>query len=199
MDEGPGDDTRAGEVARLLAAIEAGDRQATEQLLPLVYDELRGLARRRLAAEPPGQTLQATALVHEAYLRLVGAKAEDAQWDGRGHFFGAAAEAMRRILVERARRRGRLKHGGGRKRVSLHESAVVGDDAEVDLVALDQALRRLQEEDARKGNVVLLRYFGGLTIEETADALGISPATVKTDWTFARSWLHRELAETEAT
>lgn len=188
---------RAGEVTRILAAAQRGDAHAAEALLPVVYAELRELARHRMAAERPGQTIQATALVHEAYLRLVGDDpARAAAWDDRGHFFAAAAEAMRRILVERARRKGRQRHGGGRRRVDLDEAAVVADDPAEDLVALDAALEALEAYDERKFRVVLLRRFAGLSIEATAAALGVSPATVKTDWSFARAWLHRKLEET---
>lgn len=167
------------------------DRGA-EELLPLVYDELLALAKRRMANEPPGQTLQATALVHEAWLRLAGPDPE--RWANRSHFFAAAATAMRRILVERARAKLGPRRGGDRARVELCESAVIGEeDAGPDHVALDEALERLERLEPRKGRVVLLRYFAGLTIEQTAEALGIAPATVKADWSFARAWLHREL------
>jgi RNA polymerase sigma factor (TIGR02999 family) len=187
-------------VTRLLSAIERGEPHAAEELLPIVYEELRSLARRRMAAESPGQTLQATALVHEAYLRLIGdATTNAAGWDNRGHFFAAAATAMRRILVERARRRRRLKRGGDRARIDLDEGKLLGTDQTVDLIELDDALQRLERYDERKCRVVMLRYFAGLTIEETAEALGVSPATVKNDWTYARAWLHRELSdETES-
>lgn len=165
-----------------------------EELLPLVYDELLTLAKRRMANEPTGQTLQATALVHEAWLRLAGSDPDAARWANRSHFFAAAATAMRRILVDRARAKLGPRRGGGRGRVELRESAVIGgEDAGPDHVALDAALERLERLEPRKGRVVLLRYFAGLTIEETAEALGISPATVKADWSFARAWLHREL------
>lgn len=180
-------------VTRLLEAAAGGEPRAAEELLPLLYDELHRLARQRMAAEPAGQTLQATALVHEAWLRLVGPAGEDARWSGRGHFFGAAALAMRRILVERARGRARLRHGGALRRVELTESLAVGDEETLDLLALDAALARLEELDARKAEVVSLRFFAGLTVEDTALALGVSPGTVKNDWAFARAWLHREL------
>lgn len=193
----------AHEVTRVLKAVGEGDEKASEQLLDLLYDELRGLARARLAREPgggAGMTLQATALVHEAYLRVIKPPADDPQappqWDNRGHFFGAAALAMRRILVERARHQRRLKHGGERQRVELDEhiapAAPEGETA-TDLIALDEALTKLEALDARKAKVVSLRFFAGLSIEETAAALDVSPATVKNDWTFARAWLHREL------
>lgn len=181
------------EVTLLLNAAGAGDPKASAELLPLVYEELRRLARARLGAEAPGQTLQPTALVHEAYIRLVGDV--DLQWNSRGHFFGAAALAMRRILVERARHRKRMKHGGGRRRVELREDAMVSEPAPDDLLALDDALDKLAALDERKSRVVMLRYFAGLSIEETAAALEVSPATVKADWAFSRAWLHRALAD----
>lgn len=193
----------AHEVTLALDAVRRGDARAAEQLLEAVYDQLRDLARARMAREPragAGMTLDPTALVHEAYLRLLGPENVDRpkqQWDGRGHFFAAAALAMRRILVERARHRGRRRHGGGRDRVELAEDLVASPDPEADgtdLVALDEALRKLEQLDARKAEVVSLRYFAGLTVEETAAALDVSPATVKNDWAFARAWLHRELS-----
>ena len=183
------------EVTQLLAAICEGDSKASARLLPLVYDELRKLAKARMAHEPAGQTLQPTALVHEAYLRLVGDN--DVTWDNRGHFFAAAALAMRRILVERARSRNRIKRGGGRARVELTDAALVTEPPDHDLLVLDEALARLEKFDKRKADVVMLRYFAGLSIEETAAALGVSPATVKNEWTFARAWLHREVARAE--
>jgi RNA polymerase sigma factor (TIGR02999 family) len=185
----------AAQVTRLLEAAARGEARAAEELLPLVYEELRTLARRRLAEEPPGHTLQATALVHEAWLRLVGpeGEGEGEPWNGRGHFFGAAARAMRRILVERARRRAGLRHGGALKRVELTENVAVGDEESLDLLALDAALVRLEALEARKAEVVGLRFFAGLSVEEAARALDVSPGTVKNDWNFARAWLHREL------
>ena len=179
-------------VTQLLAAIGKGDRRASDDLLPLLYGELRELARVKLMREPPGNTLQATALVHEAYLRLLGG--DEPGWDSRGHFFAAAAEAMRRILIERARRVGRKKHGGDHRRVELSEGARVSGGQDVDVLALDEALQRFEGLDERKADVVKLRYFAGLSIAETAQALDISPATVKSDWYFARAWLHRALA-----
>jgi RNA polymerase sigma factor (TIGR02999 family) len=181
------------DVTRILAAIERGDVRAVDELLPLVYQELRQLAAQRLGKEAPGQTLQATALVHEAYLRLVGSEGQN--WSGRGHFFSAAAEAMRRILVENARRKQSRKHGGGRKRVQLDEAVVMKDDdgpAE-DLIALDEALEKLSEKDKVKADVVKLRYFAGLTIEQTAEILDISATTAKRYWAYARAWLVREI------
>ncbi len=182
------------EVSRLLDAAAAGDRRAAADLLPLVYDELRRLAAARMAAEAPGQTLDATALVHEAYLRLVG-PADDGRWDGRGHFFAAAAEAMRRILVEAARRKQAGKYGGGKVRVALEAVDGVADPAGPDdrLVALDSALTRLGREEPEVAEVVNLRYFAGLTIEQAAAALGVSVRTANRHWAFAKAWLYREL------
>jgi RNA polymerase sigma factor (TIGR02999 family) len=180
------------EVTLLLAAIEQGDPHAANQLLPLVYEELRRLAGQRLAQEKPGQTLQPTALVHEAYLRLVGADPE-ARWDSRGHFFAAAAEAMRRILVENARRKRTLKRGGDRARQDIDEAQLIAPEPQEDLLALDEALTKLAARDPVKAELVQLRYFGGLTIEEAARALGISTTTAERYWTYARAWLHREI------
>ncbi|WP_165250376.1 ECF-type sigma factor [Paludisphaera soli] len=177
------------DVTRILSAIEHGDPHAADRLLPLVYDELRKLAARRLAHEKPGQTLQATALVHDAYLRLVGA--DDPGWDSRGHFFAAAAEAMRRILVDNARRKRTTKHGGGHRRRDLDEVEIAAGEPTDDLLALDEALARLAAEDPQKAELVKLRYFAGLTIEEAAQALGISAATAKRYWAYARAWLFR--------
>lgn len=181
------------DVTLLLAKVSEGDSRAAAELLPLVYDELRRLARSRMANEAAGQTLQPTALVHEAYLRLLGGA--DLKWDGRGHFFGAAALAMRRILVERARARGRIKRGGGAARVPLEDEALAAEPPPESLLALDEALDRLTAYDKRKADVVMMRYFAGLSIEETAAALGVSAATVKNEWTFARAWLHREISK----
>jgi RNA polymerase sigma factor (TIGR02999 family) len=167
---------------------------SSEELLPLVYDELRRLARARIAREPAGLTLQPTALVHEAYLRLVGPEGDEVRWDRRGHFFAAAALAMRRILVERARHYKRIKHGSGQQRVELNADQVAIDPATTDLVAIDEALDQLAAYDARKAQVVMLRYFAGLTVEETAQAMDLSPATIKNEWMLARAWLHRALA-----
>jgi RNA polymerase sigma factor (TIGR02999 family) len=180
------------EVTRVLSAIKGGDPQAAEQLLPLVYEELRKLAAQKLAQEKPGQTLQATALVHEAYLRLV--DVEKAQhWDSRGHFFAAAAEAMRRILIEQARRKQSRCRGGGMRRVELDEGALLAaeeDHAADDLLALDEALQQLESEDPLKARLVKLRYFAGLSLQEAAAALGISVASAKRYWIYARSWLY---------
>ncbi len=168
---------------------------SSDDLLPQVYDELRRLARARLAREAPGLTLQPTALVHEAYLRLAGDGVER-RWDRRGHFFAAAAISMRRILVERARRTQRVKHGGGQVQVELDpESPAAGADLH-DILAIDEALSELERLDPRKAQVVMLRYFAGLTVEETAEAMALSPATVKNEWAFARVWLHRVLGPT---
>jgi RNA polymerase sigma factor (TIGR02999 family) len=182
------------EVTQILSAIEQGDPHAAEQLLPLVYSELRRLAAQRLAQEKPGQTLQATALVHDAYLRLVGG--EGAQhWNSRGHFFAAAAEAMRRILVEQARHKGRVKHGGQRRRVDLDSACSVTDPPSLDLLALDDALSKLAAIEPAKADLVKLRFFAGLTMPEAAAALEISLATAERHWTFARSWLYAELTD----
>jgi RNA polymerase sigma factor (TIGR02999 family) len=182
------------DVTRILSAIEQGDRHAAEQLLPLVYEELRRLAAQRLAQEKPGQTLQATALVHEAYLRLVNV-ATVPQWKSRGHFFAAAGLAMRRILVEQARRKRRVRHGGGRQRLDLNEALGVAEPVEQDWLALDEALQRLEQADPVAARLVNLRYFAGLTIAEAAQALGISLRTAERNWTYARTWLHRALSE----
>jgi len=180
------------DVTQLLAAVSEGDSRAAEELLPLVYAELQKLARSFMANEGRGHTLQPTALVHEAYIRLVGDA--DVLWQNRGHFFVAAATAMRRILIDRARHRGRLKRGGNRDRVPLADDALTVEPPSADLLALEEALQRLEKTDVRKGHVVMLRYFAGLSVDETAAALGISPATVKNEWAFARAWLHRELS-----
>ena len=180
------------DVTRILSAIEHGDPKAAEQLLPLVYDELRKLAEHRLAHEKPGQTLQATALVHEAYLRLVDAR-QGEHWNSRGHFFAAAAEAMRRILVEHARRKHRLKHGGGRARVVLDPALIAAPAASEDLLALDEALNKLAEHDPPVAELVKLRYFAGLTNRQAAAALGIAPRTADLHWSYARAWLLAEL------
>jgi len=173
------------DVTRLLESAAAGDRQAAADLFPLVYDELRKFAAARMAEERPGQTLQPTALVHEAYLRLVG----DQRFDGRGHFFAAAAEAMRRILVEAARRKGRVKRGGDQKRVGLGDYQVTAGSPAEDILAVDEALTRLAAEDPEAARVVQLHFFAGLSVEEAAEALGISRATAYRQWNFARAWL----------
>ena len=182
------------DVTRILSAIQQGNPHAAQQLLPLVYEELRKLAAQKLAQEKPGQTLEATALVHKAYLRLVDTdKAQ--QWNSRGHFFAAAAEAMRRILVESARRKNRLKHGRQLQRVDLDSGCLVSATPSLDLLALDEALSRLAEAEPAKAELVKLRFFAGLTMPEAAAALDISLATAERYWTFAKSWLYAELSD----
>jgi RNA polymerase sigma factor (TIGR02999 family) len=182
------------DVTRILSAIEQGDAAASEQLLPLVYAELRRLAAQRLEHEKPGQTLQATGLVHEAYLRLV--DVEKVQpWNSRGHFFAAAAEAMRRILVENARRKGSLKHGGQRHRVDLDSACSTTEPPSLDFLALDEALSKLAASEPAKADLVKLRFFAGLKMPEAAAAMGISLATAERHWTFARAWLYAELTD----
>jgi RNA polymerase sigma factor (TIGR02999 family) len=188
------------EVTRILSAIEQGDAQAAERLLPLVYEELRRLAAQKLAQEKPGQTLEATALVHEAYIRLVQSPQREhgtsqEPWTGRGHFFAAAAEAMRRILIEQARRKRRSKHGGGRQRVDLDEALLVAPAPSDDLLSLSDALDRLEAADSPAARLVKLRYFAGLTMPEAARALGMTLRTAERNWTYARTWLHRELSQ----
>lgn len=184
------------DITRVLSGIEQGDPHAAAQLLPLVYDELRKLAAQKLGRESPGQTLQATALVHEAYLRLVGDGAEP-HWNSRGHFFAAAAEAMRRILVESARRKNRLKHGGELERVDLDSGCLASPSPSLDILALDEALSRLAETEPAKAELVKLRFFAGLTMPEAAATLSVSLATAERYWTFAKSWLYAELADDE--
>jgi RNA polymerase sigma factor (TIGR02999 family) len=182
------------DVTRILNAVEHGDAKAADELLPLVYEELRKLAAHRMGNEAPGQTLQPTALVHEAWLRLVGS--ENPKFEGRAHFFGAAAEAMRRILIDRARRKKAARHGGGQQRVNLEEvdvSAVTEDDR---LLAINDALDKFAAQDKFKADLVKLRYFAGLTIEEAARTLGISEPTAKRYWTYARAWLYNEIKRT---
>jgi RNA polymerase sigma factor (TIGR02999 family) len=180
------------DVTRVLSAIEQGDPQASEQLLPLVYDELRRLAAQKMAREAPGQTLEATALVHEAYLRLVDtAKAQ--HWNSRGHFFAAAAEAMRRILVERARHKRSLKAGGERRRQELADIELTAAEPGLDVLALHEALVKLEGQAPRKAALVKLRFFAGLTIEEAAQALGVATSTAIKDWSYARCWLYAEM------
>ncbi|MCH7701252.1 MAG: sigma-70 family RNA polymerase sigma factor [Planctomycetes bacterium] len=181
------------EVTRILTAIEDGDARAADELLPIVYQELRRLAAQRLSHEPPGQTLQPTALVHEAYIRLVGA--EDHNWDNRAHFFYAAAEAMRRILIDRARQKQRLKHGGGRQRFDLNEADLMSELPSDDLIALEESLTKLANEDKVKADLVKLRYFAGLTVEQASEILGISRATADRYWAYARAWLHHEITK----
>lgn len=180
------------EVTRILSQIESGDPSSAEQLLPLVYEELRKLAAAKLAQEKPGQTLQATALVHEAYLRLLGNEKRD--WQGRGHFFAAAGEAMRRVLVEHARRRNAAKRGGDVKREELHESAIEAPRPVEELLAVDEVLDQLADVDPLAANLVKLRFFAGLKTREAAAALGISVRSAHDVWTYARSWLHQRIS-----
>jgi RNA polymerase sigma factor (TIGR02999 family) len=197
------------EVTQILARIESGDPQAAEKLLPLVYDELRKLAKAKLAHEKPGQTLEATALVHEAYLRLVGPAGQtepdgtkaplgsrDVQWDSRGHFFAAAAEAMRRILVDNARRKASLKRGGSAERVDLDELAVKADSEIDDILSVDEALEKFAQTDPQAAELVKLRYFAGLTTEQAAEVLGMSARSAYYTWTYARAWLRRAMQGT---
>jgi RNA polymerase sigma factor (TIGR02999 family) len=184
------------DVTLVLAALTQGDPSAPEQLLPLVYDELRKLAAQKLRQEAPGQTLDATALVHEAYLRLVGAE-KGQNWDGRGHFFAACAEAMRRILIDRARSKQSQRHGGGLQRQDVEQVEIVAAEPDLDLLALDEALERLEKVDPLKARLVKLRYFAGLTAPQAAEALGISPTTADRYWAYARAWLHAEIRRGE--
>ncbi|MHC4536183.1 MAG: sigma-70 family RNA polymerase sigma factor [Planctomycetota bacterium] len=184
------------DVTRILKAIEQGDFQATDDLLPVVYEELRILAAQKLSQERPGQTLQATALVHEAYIRLVGDESQ--KWDGSGHFFTAAAEAMRRILVENARRKQRLKHGGGHRRIGLDVDLPLVETSD-DLIALDEALDKFSEKDKIKADLVKLRFFAGLTGQQAAKVLDISQNTADRYWAYARSWLHLEITKSDRT
>jgi RNA polymerase sigma factor (TIGR02999 family) len=179
------------EVTRILNAIEQGDAKAADELLPLVYEELRRLAGLKMSQELPGQTLQATALVHEAYIRLVGT--ENQNWSSRGHFFAAATEAMRRILIENARRKQRRKRGGGYQRVDLDDADITIEDPSTNIIALDEALAKLAEEDSIKADLVKLRYFAGLTIEQAAKILEISKATAERYWSYARAFLFHEI------
>lgn len=185
------------DVTQILAKIEVGDSNATEQLLPLVYDELRRLAAQKLYKERPGQSIQATVLVHEAYLRLV--DVEKAQhWDSRGHFFAAAAEAMRRILIDAARRRASLKHGGECRRIDLPDQPVILASDPIDLLALDDALKKLEALQPENAKLIKLRFFGGCTLEEAAQMLGISRATAQRNWTYARAWLFAQLDDSSS-
>jgi RNA polymerase sigma factor (TIGR02999 family) len=192
MNDEPVDDISHVTVTGLLNEASAGDRQASADLLPLVYERLRAMAARKMRQERPDQTLQATALVHEAYVRLVD-ETGVRQWDGRWHFFAAAAEAMRRILVDNARSRGRLKRGGGGQRVSLDAMELTVDDPPPDLLALDEALRELEQKHPEKAQLVKLRYFAGLTMDDAAQALGISPRSAGRSWAYARAWLYARI------
>jgi RNA polymerase sigma factor (TIGR02999 family) len=185
------------DVTQILSEIESGDPSAADQLLPLVYDELRKLAAARLAQEKPGQTLQATALVHEAYLRLLGPEGNDQSWNSRGHFFAAAAEAMRRILVESARRKKSVKAGGGMKRVGLEHMPGIFDAAPDDLLALDEAMTKLEGDDAQAAAVAKLHLFSGLTIDQTATSLGVHRATAFRHWAYARAFLQLQLPDSK--
>ncbi|MHC4331887.1 MAG: ECF-type sigma factor [Planctomycetota bacterium] len=181
------------DVTRILNAIERGDAKAADELLPLIYEQLRLLAAQKLSHELPGQTLQATALVHEAYLRLI--QTEDQSWQNKGHFFKAAAEAMRRILIENARRKRTTKRGGNKKRVGLSESILVGTDHTTldEIIALNEALEKLERKEKLKADLVKLRFYAGLTIEQSAKSLGISLTSAKSYWAYARAWLLREV------
>jgi RNA polymerase sigma factor (TIGR02999 family) len=183
------------DVTRILNAIEQGDAKATDELLPLVYEELRLLAAQKLSHEPPGQTLQATALVHEAYLRLVGN--EPQSWHNRGHFFAAAAEAMRRILVENARHKRCLKYGDGLRRLDFDNVEATAEELPENVIALDEALARLSKEDPLAAELVKMRYFAGLTLAQAAEALGVSPRTADRCWAYAKAWLYHEIAKGE--
>lgn len=184
------------DVTRILQKIEVGEPAAAELLLPLIYDELKQLAAQQLARERPGHTLQATALVHDAYLRLVDTDQQQ-NWNSRGHFFSAAAEAMRRILIESARRKRRVKHGGKLQRVNLDNVEIAGEAASDNMLALDEAMKHLAEEDSIKAKLVELRFFAGLTVEEAADVLGISAITAKRYWRYARAWLHQAISDND--
>jgi len=179
------------DVTRILTAIEQGDAKEADKLLPLVYEELRRLASQKMSRESPGQTLQATALVHEAYIRLVGSDAQN--WNGRTHFFAAAAEAMRRILIDNARRKQRLKRGGGQDKVDLADAELLIEAPSDDLVALDEAMEKLADKDKVKADLVKLCYFAGLTLAQAADILGLSQTTAKRHWTYSRAWLYRQI------
>ena len=181
-----------GDITFILDRVQRGDAPAAEELLPLVYEELRKLAAAKMAQEKPGQTLQATALVHEAWLRLVGSD-EPRAWNGRGHFFGAAAEAMRRILVDRARQKARVRHGGALERVDLEHVTIATEDNDDTVLAIHEALEKLAHESPQKAEIVKLHYFTGLEYPEIARALGVSLSTVERGWAYARSWLYREL------
>jgi RNA polymerase sigma factor (TIGR02999 family) len=183
------------DVTRILNAIEQGDPRATEELLPLIYEELRLLAAQKMAQEPSGQTLQATALVHEAYLRLVEIKAQN--WDSRGHFFAAAAEAMRRILVDKARRKQGIRHGGKHKKIDVNDMFLAIEDPKDDILAVNEALDKLANEDSKLAEVIKLRYFGGLTLDQIAAIMGIGRRTADRYWALGRAWLYQEINQAE--
>ena len=185
------------EITRILSAVERGEKQAAEELLPLVYNELRKFAAQKLAHEKPGQTLQATALVHEAYLRLLGPTEVEQPWNSRGHFFAAAAEAMRRILIESARRKGRIKHGGDLNRVELDESDLATTTSDEHLLAINEALETLTEQDPQAAELVKLRFFAGFSISEAAQILGVSRTKAYEQWAYARAWLRCEVEDRE--
>jgi RNA polymerase sigma factor (TIGR02999 family) len=184
-------DSPKAEITRILADVESGDKGAFDRLLPVVYDELKRLAKARMQGQSTSQTLQPTALVHEAYIRLIGDEA--VAWQSRGHFFAAAALAMRHILVDRARRRSRARRGGDRQRVELQDAPATAEPDPDELLALDEALSRLERAEPRRAKVVALKYFGGLTIDEIATALHVATPTVERDWQFAKTWLYREM------
>lgn len=179
------------DISRIIELASQGDGSAENDLLPIVYDQLRAMAARELAREAPGQTLQPTALVHEAWLRLVGN--QQVSWNGRAHFFGAAARAMRRILVDRARRHERLRHGGGRAKLPFDEEKLAAEEQSENLILLDEVLHRLEAVDSRKSEIVMLRYFAGFTVEETAKTLALSVGTVKAEWAFTKRWIYKEI------
>jgi len=185
------------DVTRILNAIEQGDPKAADELLPLVYEELRLLAVQKMSQEPPGQTLQATALVHEAYIRLVGAEAQN--WDSRGHFFSAAAEAMRRILVDNARHKRSMRHGGHRQKMNLSDAFLVIEDPKEDILAVSEALDKLADEDQKLAEVIKLRYFAGLTLDQIATIMGIGRRTVDRYWALGRAWLYQEIIQEDNT
>jgi len=185
------------DVTRILNAIEHGDAKAADELLPLVYEELRLLAAQKMSQELPGQTLQATALVHEAYLRLVGVEIHN--WDSRGHFFAAAAEAMRRILVDKARRKQGIRHGGNHKKIDLNDVFLAIEDPKDDILAVNEALDKLADEDPKLAEVIKLRYFGGLTLNQIAVIMGIGRRTVDRYWVLGRAWLYQEITQAENT
>ncbi|OHB77838.1 MAG: RNA polymerase subunit sigma [Planctomycetes bacterium RBG_16_55_9] len=183
------------DVTRILTAIEQGDASAAEELLPLVYEELRRLAAQKMSQEAPGQTLQATALVHEAYIRLIGSDSDIRSWSSRAHFFAAAAEAMRRILIDNARRKQCLKHGPDRRRVDLNDVDVAVESPSIDLIALDEALAKLAEEDPAAADLVKMRFFAGLALDQVAAVLGVSRRTADRNWAYARAWLYQQITQ----